>query len=167
MYISISLMAAILAVAAVLWFSRHCDTETRAGMSVLTAMVTFLITILVIFIIASAQSKQSNYTSVQEICSIRNDDTTEGSFFLGSGSIKETQYYFYYIKNGNSSYYLSKMRAIGTGVIEDNDKTPGIYQEMKCITFPGWSGFSSCYIERSVPCIIVPKGTIIKEFNLR
>ena len=89
-----------------------------------------------------------------EIVSIEKDNTTTGVFILGSGSIESTTYYFYYVRVNENTYKLDKVDASRTYVIEDDMKTPSVYEVKERGEL-----FSDYYI-------CVPEGTIVKEFHL-
>ena len=104
-------------------------------------------------------------TEIIEICSINRENLTEGSFFLGSGSINSVAYFFYYVKEGSDTYHLSKTMAEETKIIENNNLVSGIYKDKMLKTYPVWSGLGGNEYTENIR-IIVPKGTIIKEFKL-
>ena len=89
-----------------------------------------------------------------EIVSIEKDNTTSGVFILGSGNIESKTYYFYYVRVNENTYKLDKVDASRTYVIEDDMKTPSVYEVKECGEL-----FSDYYI-------CVPEGTIVKEFHL-
>ena len=88
-----------------------------------------------------------------EIVSIRTEDSIEGSFFLGSGTLKDKTYYVCYSKN-SKGYKLEKLETDKSYVIEDNDKTPSVYKV-------NYKNSLGTYYN-----IYVPVGTIITTFIL-
>lgn len=103
---------------------------------------------------------------ITEICSINRENLTEGSFFIGSGSINDVAYFFYYVKDGADTYHLSKIIAEDTTIIENSQLVPGIYKDRMLKVYPKWSGLGENEYTKNIR-IVVPKGTIIKEFSLK
>jgi len=72
------------------------------------------------------QWKESYNYKMANILSISRESEVEGRFVLGSGSIKETQYYFYYYET-NMGVKLGKIDASKTYIIETSEYEPCIY----------------------------------------
>lgn len=53
------------------------------------------------------------------IYSLKNDREIRGSFFLGIGNIREVEYYYFYVKNGNG-LYKTKVRVDRAVIYEDS-----------------------------------------------
>ena len=96
------------------------------------------------------------------LVALKQKDGIQGSFFLGSGSIQDVQYYFYYRNLGNNTYRMGKEKVDNCVVVEDGRKskvwfTPefnnrwwylvGLPSAQKAIEFH------------------VPKGSISKDFR--
>ena len=62
-------------------------------------------------------------TSYTRIANIQDNITTEGSFFLGTGSIEGETYYYYYYSNIYDGYSLGKIKT-SKAYIKYSDKTP-------------------------------------------
>ncbi len=105
------------------------------------------------------------YKPLCNIISIRNNDVTSGNFMLGCGSIKQTEYYFYFYKTLNGGYARGKKNVNKTVIVEDNTKHPQIrilttsYESKS-----GWFKFKQQQEEKYI--IIVPKNTILNKFQL-
>lgn len=98
------------------------------------------------------------------IVSIRTENQTEGSFFLGTGHVEGTSYYFYYADLGDNQYQLCQVPTNRT-VIREADESPEILIKVK--TFDdGWKLWVFPIEQDAAYVITVPKGTIIKEFKL-
>lgn len=71
------------------------------------------------------------------IVSIADNTTTEGAMFLGSGTIKEVPYYFFYYDLGDGDYKLGQ-RASNECVIRYYDGDPYIQQVNRRV-IKGWN----------------------------
>jgi hypothetical protein len=99
------------------------------------------------------------------IHSLGNDKYLEGEFTLGSGSIEEIDYYFYYI-NTSKGFKRCKTRVDKSFIIETNDVKPHI--ETVVIHYKDEEKFFKTIDGTTNHRVIyVPKGTIIKEFKVR
>ena len=106
-----------------------------------------------------------SYKPTCNIVSIRNNDVTSGNFMLGCGSIKQTEYYFYFYKTLNGGYARGKKNVNRTVIVEDNTKHPHI--EILKTTYESKSGwFKFRGQEEEDYKIIVPKNTILNKFQL-
>jgi hypothetical protein len=113
-----------------------------------------------------------------------NNNGISGSFFLGSGSVESTRYYYFLKKNDDGSFTESRVEADGTKVFEDADSLHPPYIVRKYdykITSPTFKLFylkssegtvsvdgmgCNCSSENKME-IHVPKGTIIQEYQIR
>ena len=76
-------------------------------------------------IVTPVMSQEYN-RCVTEIISISRESNVEGSFFIGSGSVREVNYYFYYYET-DKGIKLGKTPADETYIVETNDFTPSLY----------------------------------------
>ncbi|MFW6046949.1 MAG: hypothetical protein ACOCP4_04090 [Candidatus Woesearchaeota archaeon] len=110
--------------------------------------------------------KYSEY--MYNISSLHNNTEISGSFFIGSGSIDETEYYFTFVKIGDNTYKRKKFRTDDTYIIESNSGKPRVIKKtanMKLNDYitPSWL----TTITRPKYYMYVPEGTIIKDFRLK
>ena len=90
---------------------------------------------------------------VCDIVSIRVDNTPQGSFFLGTGSMDNKTYYVYYSKQ-DKGYKLEKLEIENAYIIETNEMSPCIYKIKE-------NHHLKVYYK-----IYVPENTIITSFVL-
>jgi hypothetical protein len=107
----------------------------------------------------------NNAKLVQEIntvpiVSIERNMTTEGHFFIGSGILQGELYYVFF-KHENNGYKLDKIKADGVLIIENNNEKPGI----KYIANIKKGKYFDNIINQEIQ-LVVPVGTILKEFKL-
>jgi hypothetical protein len=104
---------------------------------------------------------------IVNIISAKNSQEVSGSFVLGSGSIKEIEYYYYYF-NTNSGYKRDKIKVSNTYVKEHNLKTAFIVG-LEEISISRFGIFTNEYHENNhyeKNIIYVPKNSIIREFKI-
>ena len=98
--------------------------------------------------------KSSYVKHIADIMSIRRESEMEGSFFLGSGTIKDVQYYFYY-QQTSLGVKLGKVEATRSYVIETDEKTPSVWEIKEKNSYG-----------KPYNTIYVPTGTITTTFIL-
>jgi len=109
-------------------------------------------------------------TYTQDIASLNQGDNLSGSFFLGSGSIDQTPYYFYFVKCKDGSYIRNQVVASKTYIHENENENPCLKWTVTRNEVPKWlkTGISDVYDdEASSYHLYVPANTIIKEFTVR
>lgn len=89
---------------------------------------------------------------ITEIISLERDSEVSGSFFLGSGTVKEEQYYYFYVPT-NRGYKLDSKRCKETYIVEDDTITPCLYS---CKEAGSYSEYYQLY---------VPTNTVVKEYH--
>ena len=156
-----------------LWipFKRYCDYKDFVE-AFYIFILTFLFSCFIFFglylSLEAIWTKNENSTLChQNIVSLKDMSSTEGQFFLGSGTIEGKEYYSYYIQEGNT---FKKGRALvdNTLIIEDPSQKPRIEWTETEQVVPSWLGLSLCSgIEKSEYKLIVPKNTIIKSFEIK
>ena len=97
--------------------------------------------------------------------SLGNDKYLNGSFFIGSGSIDETDYYFFFIETKHGHKRI-KLKVDYTYIIETDAKNP---EWVKVYTHYGdedsfWKVWSHDFEHNK---LYVPSGTIIRDFKVR
>lgn len=131
-----------------------------------------LIGIFSIIIMASPNITKVQY---QNIVSLNNNSEVQGSFILGSGTISETEYYFYFVKQDDGGLYRDKVKTRNV-VIYETDKVTPRCEWTKVINkpVPSWILKREIFDVLSSDCyklkdfkFYVPTNTIIKEFKLR
>lgn len=91
-----------------------------------------------------------------------------GLFIVGRGQIGSQDYYYIYQEIGPNTYVLVKMPADETKILETDEISPSIAAEYnfeynKCLYYD-WKRNEHSFTKNNL--IIVPKGTIIQQFNL-
>ena len=142
----------------------------RIGMSFVNGLFTLGLsaiayTILSLCIICNSPFQTITYT--QPIVSLKSSSTVSGSFCLGSGTIKEKDYYFYYADLDNNQYKMEKVEAYNTIIQETNERSPQIIITIDRRNPPKWVGKNWMDIQDTKSIIIyVPVGTIIRQIKL-
>lgn len=104
------------------------------------------------------------------IVSLERQNEVYGSFFLGIGTIKEINYYYVYKKTSRGLNF-EKIPIIGGNsahhskvyIVETNEISPRYVEETVCEEEPSMlNWFQGCDSTRK---LIVPKGTIVREFR--
>jgi hypothetical protein len=121
--------------------------------------IVLIILILIISLLSGCKEKEIESYQF-ELVALNNNNNIYGSFFLGSGSIKEEQYFFAYVKYDDGGIKLWKCEAYTTWIYEDiiNNQTPYI------IYTESYSRGVNFYSERHE--FHIPKGSILQKFNL-
>lgn len=111
-------------------------------------------------------TQDSNGTTTEHylyLYSLKNQNDTEGDFFLGSGSIEQTEYYYYYYK-GVNGYVRGKISVNSVSIQETNSRRPElveIYATYPQDVFIRWQPHpTNQYI------MYVPKNTVVKRFSV-
>jgi len=114
---------------------------------------------------------QDSYVFSNDIISLKGNSEVSSSFFLGTGSINEHQYYVYYLDLGSSRYKLDKVKTSRTIIVQDNNlKDKGELRVFEGIAVGNvWSKLAGPFkneCSKQSYELVVPEGTIIKEFKL-
>jgi hypothetical protein len=98
--------------------------------------------------------------------SLGNDKYLEGSFTLGSGTIGEVDYYFYYMET-SSGYKRLKVRVSNTYLVETDSRPPEIVEDKEYVNDSDMflKHMNNDRVKYKV--MYVPKGTIIRDFKVR
>lgn len=136
------------------------------GWYVATAVIIMSV---IAFIGGNIAVNQNNDHDIEEIhwldlVAVADGSHTKGSFSIFSGSISEEQYYFFYYNDGNGGYKQSKVPAYKTQIIEKPDARPEL---IKVVDHDyGWRSLGYEAGNGSTWKIIVPEGTIVRQYNL-
>lgn len=102
------------------------------------------------------------------IKSLRNISSTEGEFFLGSGSIESVEYYYFFYQS-TIGLKRSKIPVNNISIIETDERPPEIVKRKQCYsqdTFIKWRCREIDSRREDAYIMYVPKNTIIKEFKV-
>lgn len=127
------------------------DASYGMAMSGIFCAIALFLTI--IGIVDYPKYQAPSKTHIVDIMSISRNSSVEGSFALGTGTIEEESYYFYYYKT-DKGIKLGKIVADNTYIIETNEITPSIYEIKEANTF---STYTNLY---------VPVGTVMTVYSL-
>lgn len=70
--------------------------------------------------------KYSNLTNKQEMVSLKTESNVSGSFFLGTGSIKEDNYYYFFLKDSLSGGFVKHKIPSENVLIIEKDTVPSL-----------------------------------------
>jgi len=105
-----------------------------------------------------------------EIVSLKDKSSIEGSFVLGSGTIKDKDYYIYYSKTQDGGYKRNKIEAENVTIYQTNKETPKLkftdITPLKNETTEFWIGETEIFTDQTDVKLIVPENTIIEQFKL-
>lgn len=151
-----------------IWFKpKELDMDNAIPATIIIMpFISILIGLLLMLGVRWIDSKETvSYKPTCNIVSIRNNDVTSGNFMLGCGSIKQTEYYFYFYKTLNGGYARGRKNVNKTVIVENNTKHPHI--EILTTTYESKSGWVK-FIKQTEEDyrIIVPKGTILNKFQI-
>ena len=103
-------------------------------------------------------------TEETPICALSDNSDIDGSFFLGSGYVKEDMYYYYLVKNDDGSKEMHKIAATGTPVDDSETENPRIVTEYKRNSNPVVRFFFFTYQESHK--IYIPPKSIKYSYNI-
>jgi hypothetical protein len=151
-----------------IWFRpKDIDMDDAIPLTIfITPLISVFVSFLILFNLRFIDSTETeSYKPLCNIVSIRNNDVTSGNFMLGCGSIKQTEYYFYFYKTLNGGYARGKKKVNKTEIVENNAHIPQI--KILTTSYKSKSGlfkFGEQQEEKYI--IVVPKGTILNKFQL-
>lgn len=96
------------------------------------------------------------------IYSLKNKSDVAGSFFIGSGSISETEYYYFYYKS-KYGFERHKLETHNVSIDETDDSRPRLVERIR--TYKG-KHFKWYDMSTNKYIMYVPKGTIIRQFRV-
>ena len=111
------------------------------------------------------------------LVSLKNTSETSGSFVLGTGMIEGTEYYYYFYKTCGEGYARGKIKVYKAILYENNSIEPQLkwieeIPNRKWMTLLFSFGgilinhFEEVLIDQHNFELIVPKGTIIQQFQV-
>lgn len=132
--------------------------------SLLTIVGVFLFGLIVNEIFGSHELVNTEKT--HEMVSLNAKNEVSGSFVLGCGDISESEYYFTFIKVKDNTYKRKKFKSIETRIHETNIDAPSVMKRIYTERTSSWI-LPDCLCPNDTKYTLkVPKGTIIKEFNI-
>ena len=162
----IILVLAILGYCYYLYRSRY-----KNGDYIFTGIMISLFLSIIILVIANSTSvfKESCREGHSiEIVSLSNSQSVSGSFFLGSGIINSTEYYFSFVRNSDGSFSRWKTPTYNAKLYLTNNKKPQIIWDRICYRAPSWLTYITCnQYQNSSYDIYVPENTIIQKFEVK
>ncbi|MBE7649149.1 hypothetical protein [Tenacibaculum finnmarkense] len=99
------------------------------------------------------------------IKSLGNDKYVNGNFFVGSGTIDETDYYFFYVNTSNG-YQKLKILVSQTYIIETDKRTPE-YVKVYSNYNDEEIFWKVLFRDEKFNRLYVPEHTIIRDFKVR
>ena len=155
------------------------DPEDVGGYIILVSIVSFFASLMVTGIISDVVSKcffkqewKEEYSIA--LLNLRDKSSTEGDFYLGTGSIRSNDYYIYYREWNDGGYKKEKLNAYNSSDDCKNNITiheregweKGEIKVFKAVFTEKWN----YYISQPEKCpkiqFHIPKGSIRKEFVL-
>jgi len=122
--------------------------------------------------ITSCQYKAGEKKHYYDIVSLRNDSAISGSFFLGCGNIRGSEYYYCFKKKDDGSFRRVNISTSDSSIFENDKVSPRVewteYTYKKKWWYrSGLNYFDRCATTNSEYTIIVPRGTVIQKFEAR
>ena len=104
----------------------------------------------------------------QDIVSLRDNSSLSGEFFLGYGKIGTDNCYIYYHKVDNNQFIQRSISTSNVTIVETNEQTPKLQWNNYYYKTPNWlmpDWWTNDEHSENLK-LIVPKGTIIKQFKV-
>ena len=150
-----------------------------AGFFTIFSLVCFILSA-----IPAAFSVGVEYKAVDEeiaIYSLRDEQEISGSFILGSGGFGTSQAYYFFRDHSGGGVIRDSVRASRTPIIEDSSQEPHLIQRVNRVRSVNWLWAHPAIVFNQGEWIgttggiegrvlgntlVVPEGTIIKEFRV-
>ncbi len=110
--------------------------------------------------------KKWKKTSTTGLISLRDESGVSGSFFLGTGSIQHSSYYFFYRENG-TGYSPGKVLADESVTIYEQRRQHAFIVTYTHVLANPWLEWIAVYFTTEKHEIFIPLGSITKKFSLR
>lgn len=124
----------------------------------------FLCLILNIFDIGFTESRNNHSTPIY---SLNNSQSIQGSFFLGTGHIQQTENYFMFTKDERGGYSRVTIPVQNASLFLGTQTPELKWQEINYVV-SGWVSFIPfSRTERTKYDIFVPENTIIQKFEVK
>ena len=134
-------------------WSSYDEEDASLGMTMSSIFGVFALVLTIVGICHYPMYQTPSSTHIVDIMSISRGSSVEGHFALGSGTIEEQSYYFYYYET-EKGIKLGKVPADNTYIIETDEFVPSIYEVKEANTF---STYNNLY---------VPIGTVMTVYSL-
>ncbi|MBD5589288.1 hypothetical protein [Clostridium botulinum] len=163
----------LLCIVATIRIFKHYDVELDFANYILSIVLGFLIGVIVNFILViSITSVVNHYASKKEVVdstinikAIDNKQSTNGTFFLGSGSINGRMYYYYMTSEKDGSTQIKKLENNdNVYIIETNSQKPKIIFYKKEFVNPHFKDIMPIYEEKIK--IYIPKESLKTNYNI-
>ncbi len=127
--------------------------------------------VLLIYLLVFMNPIEYTYDEKIPVYSLEDNITTSGYFSLFGGNIDGHLYYFFFIKTEEGALLFKQIRAGRVKILEQNTDYAYLYNEVKVRKFTRdiFSDKINMYTnneEVNANYIIVPKGTVIKKYNI-
>lgn len=163
--ITVLIFVLIAVVISLIWLHKHnLCMEDKALLLFVSITVTFMVSLFVACVIGEAATKIIRQNHHCYIYALGDDSKIQGSFTLGSGTIKEVEYFVFYSKD-SYGYKYSKLPAYKCRVRETSGRPKLI---KNAIEFKNpYTRYFAIEPNPEVQWVLnVPPGTIIKRFKL-
>ena len=120
------------------------------------------------FVELGGYTKETHRDSQEmEIFSIKNVDSVSGSFFLGSGYIGGSEFYYTFIKDSRGGYNRWSVNS-NYATLFMSDAKPKVSWQVVHSAWPKWfCPWSPDFTQNTTYDIIVPVGTIIEKYDIK
>ena len=178
-YISVCVIIPVVLISCIIFFLYLADNDIflRILATIVGAALGTVASLLILALWYTPFSYGSRYTtgtSIESmpIVSLSSGNRISGGFTLGCGKINEISYYYFYKNKGNKDdniYVRDKIKLEKTLIKEmpeGSEFQPRLEWEVTHYEWPKWVG--PC-MTKDVPnnyMLVVPYGTIVKEFSL-
>lgn len=133
----------------VILYAHKTDDETTLALAIFSVLPIILFPI---FLKDYLYDIEEYNVLVANILSIKQDNGVYGHFALGSGTVQDVQYYFYYY-NTDKGIKLGKVKSDESYIIETDEYEPSVYKIKE--------KWEDAYFN-----IYVPYDTVVREFHL-
>ncbi len=154
-----------------IWKKFGCSLEENEFLDyfwlVVFAVIAFIVGILFASIIGAAVPKHWIEPKTTKLVSLRDSNSISGHFFLGTGSIETTQYYFFYKEAGQGGYQQGKVAVADNVIVFEEKRQNG---ELKTYTYEfvnPFFRFVAIYYPSQKYEFFIPEGSLKKNFVLQ
>ncbi len=129
------------------------------------SMMLFMFLTLIFSECFKQESCRINYS--ESIISLGNSSQISGSFFIGSGSIRQQEYYFTFIKDSDGAFLRKQIPVLDSRIFMTNDQKPHIFWQKIKYKTPFWFSIIDCVPSKDTKIdIFVPENTIVQKFEV-